>query len=58
MNNEKMIVNIRPFIDYLIESEFLNSNEYLMFIQTGVETRSGRNTNAYLNLTNYKITTQ
>ena len=37
------------FIDYLIESEFLNSNDFLMFIQTGVETRSRRNTNAYLN---------
>ena len=58
MNNEKMIINISPFIDYLIESEFLNSNEYLMFIQTGVETRSGRNTNSYLNLMNYKIRTQ
>lgn len=58
MDGEKMIINIRPFIDYLIESEFLNDNEFLMFIETGVETRSGRNTNSYLNLMNYKIRTQ
>ena len=55
MLDQKMTIRLKPFINDLIEKGFINENEYLMFIQTGVEPREGRNKGSFLNLYNYKI---
>ena len=57
MLNDKMRIRLKPFIDDLIEKGFISPTEYLMFIETGIEVRAGRNQGGYLNISNYRILT-